>query len=355
VVLGTGVARVWTRPPSMPQRVALACLGVLIVMEGYPRSSAVPFVPMGRPGQADRAAYTWLRDQSPGPLLELPIGAFDSATHVQVYQYQTLFHHQPIVNGASGYDLPLQAFLGDAASPLVDFNRFADALHVLRALGVRTVAVHPDHFRDPALGAGIVGALRAHRDQVTAEVSFPGIMMFQLAPAGAAERSRWTGAGSEADRSESRLRQIPLAHFTATASENSDRLARAFDGDLNSRWLTGSHQAGTEWVALDFDSPRDVRRVRFGTSARSLGDAPRDLLIEGTDAEGAFSPLYRGPVAVPLALALVRDPRRIPLDVWLPPNRIHRLRLRQLGVTRSWIWSIDELSVWEAAPGPTAQ
>jgi hypothetical protein len=102
---------------------------------------------------------------------------------------------------------------------------------------------------------------------------------------------------------------------------------------------------------LDFDTPRDVRRVRLSTSARSLGDFPRDLLIEGADAIGEFTPLYRGSVVVPLGPALVRDPRHGPVDMWLSPNRITRLRIRQLGVTRTWMWAIDELSVWERTPG----
>ncbi len=99
------------------------------------------------------------------------------------------------------------------------------------------------------------------------------------------------------------------------------------------------------------NTPRDVRRVRLSTSARSLGDFPRDLLIEGADATGEFPPPYRGSVVVPLGLALVRDPRHGPVDLWLPPNRITRLRIRQLGVTRTWMWAIDDLSVWEGKPG----
>lgn len=352
VLVGAGVARVWTRRPSMPQRAALACVGLLIAMEGYPRAAALPLAPMARPGQDDRAAYTWLRDRSPGPLLELPIGAFDSGSHGQIYQYQTLFHHQPIVNGASGYELPLQTFLGGPASPLTDFDRFADAVHVLRALGVRTVAVHLDHFRDPAVGAAIVGALRARPDQVSAEMSFPGVLMFQLVTTDAAERSDWSGAGSDADRAESRVRPIAPSHFTAAASENGDRLARAFDGDLDTRWQTEGHQPGTEWIALAFDMPRNVRRVRFSASGRSVRDTPRELLVEGADAVGDFAPLYRGSIAVSLALGLVRDPQHAPVDVWLPPNRIRRLRILQLGVARSGVWAIDELSVWEPAPGP---
>jgi hypothetical protein len=46
---------------------------------------------------------------------------------------------------------------------------------------------------------------------------------------------------------------------------------------------------------------------------------------------------------------LLREPRRAPIDIPLPPNRTVALTLRQTGQTRTWYWSIHELAIWERA------
>jgi hypothetical protein len=48
-----------------------------------------------------------------------------------------------------------------------------------------------------------------------------------------------------------------------------------------------------------------------------------------------------------IALGLVSAPRHSPADVWLARNASTGLRIRQVGQTRRWFWSVDELSVWE--------
>ena len=53
--------------------------------------------------------------------------------------------------------------------------------------------------------------------------------------------------------------------------------------------------------------------------------------------------LYLHPL---LGEGLARDPRRGPIDIRLPSNETRRLRLRQLGRTRTWFWSVDELQIW---------
>ena len=143
------------------------------------------------------------------------------------------------------------------------------------------------------------------------------------------------------------MRAISPASFVATSSHASDRLSRAFDGDIETRWVTGERQSGDEWIDIAFDHPRDVARVRILTGDRSIGDYPRELVVEAVEGAGAPRTLYRGTIVQQLARGLIVDPRRGPIDIPLPPNQASHLRIRQVGRTRIWFWSVDELMLFE--------
>ena len=101
-----------------------------------------------------------------GAVLELPAGELDTTFRTYQYEYQTLFHHRPIVNGASGYNSALQVFLGSSASPLVEPDYFPDGLRALRQAGVGAVVVHTQAFTDPSAGASIVELARPASEPV---------------------------------------------------------------------------------------------------------------------------------------------------------------------------------------------
>jgi hypothetical protein len=60
-----------------------------------------------------------------------------------------------------------------------------------------------------------------------------------------------------------------------------------------------------------------------------------------------------------IAEGLAREPRRNPIrgpaHIDVSQDGVRRLRLRQLGRTRTWFWSIDELVFWERARGQEAR
>jgi hypothetical protein len=65
------------------------------------------------------------------------------------YQYGTLLHGHPVVNGMSGYNSGLQRLFRDPAGPLYDWERPGAVVRMLRAIGIRYVVVHPgDYTRD---------------------------------------------------------------------------------------------------------------------------------------------------------------------------------------------------------------
>ena len=157
-----GFARITARWPSRARAAVAAATLVFVLLEGTGGAMPLAFLtPHGRP---DRAAYAWVRDAGPGAVLELPAGQLETGMRTYQYEYQTLFHGHPIVNGASGYNSALHVFLGSAASPIVESDYFDEALRMLREIGVRTVVVRPAAFTDPTTGASIVDRFkRDHR------------------------------------------------------------------------------------------------------------------------------------------------------------------------------------------------
>jgi len=313
----------------------VVCAAV-IALEGF--AAPLRLAPVGADGHPDREAYEWIRDHAPGPMLELPTGDFAAPLQADLYEYQTLFHHQPIVNGASGYDGALSSLLGGSSSPFYETTSIGEGVRMLRSLGLRTIVVHPKAYADNDLPAPTLAALAADR-QVVERRSFPDLEIYRLAPFDASERPTGTDARDQ-------TREIPVTAFTASATVSPDRVRLAFDRTLDTRWTTSTGQRGDESFTITFAQPHDVALLRYHLTAPSSGHYPRHLVIEGTNEQGDVQTLYDGPVLVQLGAALVRDPIAVPMEIALGRNHVTRLRLRQTGRTPDW-WSIDELSLWE--------
>jgi hypothetical protein len=137
------------------EAVAVA-IGAIIVLEGQHGiglSDAVAW----NDKSWDRVAYEWLRESPPGAAIELNITQQDDFhLFTMIYQFNTLWHRHPIVNGYSGWKSMLQELLGAPSSPLRDPGQVAQTLRGLRAIrapartDVRGCAGgRPDHVRDP--------------------------------------------------------------------------------------------------------------------------------------------------------------------------------------------------------------
>ena len=336
VLAAIGAARLLAFLPRRGRTAAAVALGAAIVAEGWAAPlTMAPFDPHGRP--ADRSAYRWLAQQPPGAAIELPILEWSIAPTL-TYQYATLSHGHPIVNGYSGYGSPLQEFLGGVASPLNDLERMADALDLLRAVGVRYVLIHPRDYADAAFGVDTAAAIRARRDVAFEEFRSDEVVAFRLRESGAPG-----DAGAPAAPAGTRLGP---ADFRADASDGVDRLPMAFDHDGDTRWLTGRPQRGDEWIALRFDRPRDVARIEIETAPRSFGDYPRELAIESTAEDGTTSVFAQGSMLVPFGKALAKGGPSPAIVITLPSNRTRTLTIRQTGRTRRWFWSVHELGIF---------
>ena len=336
VLAAMGAARLLVRLPGRWQVAALTALGAAVVAEGWAGPLVMaPVDAHGRP--ADRSAYQWLAQQPPGAAIELPILEWAIAPTL-TYQYATLLHGHPIVNGYSGYGSSLQEFLGGGASPLNDLDRMNEALELLRAVGVHYVLVHPRDYQNPTVGTETAAAIGARSSQIDDLFRSDAVVAFRLKATDMAARdTSLTPAGT----------RLPPAEFRARASDAADRVPMLFDGDGDTRWLTGRPQSGDEWIAIDFERARDVSAIALQTASRSFGDYPRALRIESTGADGARSVLYDGPMLSAYGRALAAGAPQPAIVVNLPANRTRTLTIRQTARTRRWFWAVHELAIFE--------
>jgi hypothetical protein len=335
VLAAVGASKLFERLRNNHRPVAGGALALMALAEGWiVPTPMVPFDPRGR--QEDRAAYTWLARQPPGGTLELPILSW-SLHPTLTYQFATLLHGHQIVNGYSGYGSGLQEFLGGPGSPLNDLGRINRALRMLRAVGIRFVVSHPRDYSSPGAGQATLAAMTAS-DQVGRVLDFRTVFVLELK--------------SPVDRVDVEpgldgLTPIPQARWRVTSSHAGDRLHMAVDGNPDTRWISGKAQSGDEWIQIDLDAPVDVRVLRIRMARPSFGDYPRHLVVEGSDTQGRPSILYNDDVLMPFARGIVAGDRYPPIDVRLLPNQSRTLRIRQTAATRTWFWSVHELTLLE--------
>jgi hypothetical protein len=331
VLAAFGAAWLLGRVKGRARPVMLAALVAGPIAEGWAAPIATrPLTLMTAPGEPD--AYEYLRQSPPGGVFELP-ASLQRFERESQYQYLTLVHGHPVVNGFSGYATPLLRFFAGGQSPLNEADRLGDSIASLRAVGVRYLVVHHDAFDDRSVSDAWRAAFAAERTQIISERRFGGTTVAALLPAA---EPAVVVSGSPI---------LPSA-IHAHASHSPDRLPFLFDGDLDGRWLSGAPQSGDEWISLRFDRARDVAAIRLRIAERSYGDYPREIAIDSID-DGGSTTLFRGSVLPALARGLLADGKYPAITLFLTPNRSRELRLRQLGKAGRFFWSIHELEVWE--------
>jgi hypothetical protein len=330
VLAACGFAWLTARLRQGWRRTATLCAATVLFAEGYPGGIDVRAFPPPDMA-AERPAYEWLRAQADGPALELPVGDVQLASR---HLFSTLVHRHRIVNGYSGYGSLLQNLVG--GPPFLELTRLEDALEMARALRLRWIIVHPQLFPDSAFGEALVAALRGST-RVARVVSFDRLAIAELRPVAVPPMPRFDPG----------WHPVAPDRFEASASHNQAALARAFDGVPGSRWVTGERQQGREWIELRFADVTNVARVRLDMDRRSFGDYPRGLAIDSASNGRGWRPLFEGGVLPQLALSVIREPRTPGIDIVLPPNETRVLRLRTVGTTHRWYWSVHELRVWQ--------
>ncbi len=325
------------RPPAATAAAIL--LGAAITIEGY--GGPIGMVPFRHDQRARSTLNAWLREQPAGGVLELPIAGPGLAPFTLEYQFNTLLHRHPIVNGYTGYGYGLQDFLGGPGSPLRDGASLAGALVGLRSIGVQYVLVHRAGYLEwPDAGwpdpSALVDVLEDSPGTTGPGRHFNEVVAYALAP---------PPARTAVD--EGALARLPAPALAPAASEMPERLRYAFDGRLETKWLTGRPQAGGEWIRLSFARETDVARLVVLTPPVGVGDYPRGLEIESESGDGSRITLYAGPFVPFLIRGLAGPLAGAPAVIDLPSNGSRAVWIRQTGRSPTWQWAIHELQVYE--------
>jgi hypothetical protein len=279
---------------------------------------------------------SWIHLGRDGAIVELPVQ--DGNPYLEyldgVQLASAVLKRRPPLGDAGGpYWSALRGFLVGTGSPLSEPEQIGPAIQALRSIGVRRVTLDRSRYTDPDLGRTTAAILTT---------SAHGTLLWDDGRALTVD----LGDIRPQDPVRERLRILDPSSFRAAASHVRERLRLAFDGDPETRWMSGHPQSGDEWFRIDLDQPRDVGRVRMTLLDRSLAEYPRELLIEAGD-NAQPQTLYRGSPLPALMRSLLGQPSRPAIDIALPPNRSRTLLLRQVGHTRASSWSIHDLTLWE--------
>jgi hypothetical protein len=331
VLASYGASLVVTRVPPRMRAPIVAVLLAGVIADGW----AVPiptvaYEPRGR--LEDRAIVEWLRAMPAGPVLHLPL--MTAQFQELHYQYATLFHGHPMINGFTGWASPLQELLRHPRSPIYDYDRYPSTVAMLRSLGVRYVFVHPGDYNITQLANGelketIDGFRRS--GQLAGEKRLFDVYAFELMPFPRTETA-------------DALTPIPAGQFQVDVSQQKGRAEFLVDGDNDSRWI-GS-QDGSSVITAQFAAPRDVARVELQLAQRSLMEYPRDLQIDAEDRDGRSRTLYRGSPYPEFFVGFLRDRSYPSIRIDLPHNETVALHVREIASYDSW-WSVHELRLWQ--------
>ena len=338
VLASAGAASILMLLRPRAAAVVAGLMTIAIVAEGY--AGPMHMAPFSLREGARRAVDAWLRIGPPGGVLELPIAGPGLAPFTLGYQFRTLTHGHPIVNGYSGWGYALQDFLGGPTSPFHTPAEMGDALVGLRRIGVRYVVLHEDLFPIPVPGRSfdppaLIGAMMNSSGQLAEQHK-----------AGTSWIWRLVDAPARVAMDDGALVQIPTSAIAATASAMSDGVPLAFDGKIETRWSSEAAQRGGEWVRMAFDREYNVARMRLDLARDSSGDYPRILVIESENAGGGRDTLFNGPTLPALIQGLARPGPAPSITIDLPANRTRVVWLRQVGEAHPWYWSVSELRLW---------
>jgi len=281
-----------------------ACFVILV--EAWPRMTVAelpPPLPIGGNGTS--------------ALLELPVGTVEGDTAAL---FRTMSHHEPLVNGYSGY-VPIHYSILRRALEQGD-ERALDALCHDRDLLVAVADANVERWSPIVM----------RHPRAAPVAADPPWHVYRITRGGEQH------AGSIGDR-------LPLAGVTANSAEPD--VGRMLDATLDTWWNSGRPQHGGEELIVELREENYVTAVRLELGPLPM-EYPRRLTVDCASRDGSWQTCWTGSPAAAALTAALQDPRTMPITLFIGRGGVHRLRLRQLGTDPVNAWSIAELSVYGA-------
>jgi hypothetical protein len=323
-----GAAAVAARLKPRLRPAAMAVLPLLVLAEYA--SFPLP-LEHARTGREVPEVYRWLAHagKADDALAELPLpGPAQSWWQMECPRvYFSAFHWKPLLNGFSGFPVPLYDELRErwGSAPA------AECLDDFEELGLRAIVVHTDEDGAPR-PADVLAAVRAAPERFRLVRRFPNTEVFEVLhpgprPAPLAEDPSVT--------------TLPRTGWSVSANVNPTLAGLAIDGDPATRWHTGPQRPGAVFTV-------DLGREQLvaGVSA-TLGfplNFPRGYRVELARDGKNFVTVAEGTLHK-LPLAAFLRPADLPLTLRFAPRPARALRIVQTGQDPVFYFSIHELEV----------
>lgn len=289
VLAGYGVA-------SLRGRTWKSILAALVVVESlvWPAARVEP-VPLA---SEIPPVYRWLADQSPVPVLELPMVFVTTGPPLE-YQYMSIYHWHPSPDGFSGFFPPKHGQIVFE----IGFFPSERSISLLQALDVRRIIIHTDRYSRPhwdAIRAGLAqtdvfklldtfGPDRVYEVQPR---SFdPGDLTVQTyIPPRAAVGQPYTAYAVAINQGQHSYAVPPtdILHATVVWETAAERTAATVEGDLP---LVTSPGGGAAVIPFSLAAPSEpgMYRLSIQGDGGSLGEWAGDGMVEvGDRADEAF-------------------------------------------------------------------
>jgi hypothetical protein len=311
LTLSVAAALGFARIASPRARLFTAAILVALAADAWPR-------PM--PVHAPPEIYRLPETAKMAAVVELPLGA--SVDGDVAAMYRGIRHGRPVVNGYSGHTPPPYELLRTALR-----EKDATVLRALATFGPVCVVIDRRSSGDDVVQAvESAGARRIGSD---------GTYVFHL-------------FDKQRPVEESTSREWDTPALISPEARRLDR--RLFDGRDDTAWATRRPQRGGEGFVVPLSAP-----VELGGLIMSLGDRVLDyprLLVVETSVDGkTWEPAWRGPTSSLAYRAVMIGLKTSRLVIPFAPRTARMIRLRQVGRSQRFFWSIAELKLLRPSTG----
>ena len=287
--------------------VICSIVAVFILIDGW---AIIPIVPA--PVRSEI-----LNARASGPVIELPLGWRDDDVAAMLRSAE---HHQPVVNGHSGYTAPHYSALAYGLG-----HSREELLHELGARGVQHIRIDRANPEAPHYESLVASSTLL---RLVAETGTESLYEYRDVP----------------DIAPPLLFDGPSISLSAvTANTNNHLVHFATDGDPSTRWFSGAQDMGQQLLLdLGNSQPLGGLIMRLG---RYRADFPRMLGIELSTDGQSWELVRGGPTDVEALRASFQDPETMPLAFDLKGQTARYLRLRQMASEQDFYWSVAEVEV----------
>jgi len=127
------------------------------------------------------------------------------------------------------------------------------------------------------------------------------------------------------------------SQWHVTASHNPSVAQQAVDGDMNTRYDTGSYQAPGQWFQIELPEETKVNALELDAAA-SAYDYPRGYQVQlSSDGQNWSEPVARG-----------LGKKKARTEIEFKPANTRFIRITQTGAEKGVYWSIHEMEIYQS-------